>query len=75
MDKKKKTVNPIMSESSKLAPKDYSIRHKWVGKIIHWEMFKRLKLDHTTKMQKTESFWKNGDALKLSGILKNKLIP
>ena len=24
-------------------------RHDWVGKVIHWEMCKRLKFDHADK--------------------------
>ena len=38
--------------------KKYKIRHDWVGKVIYWELCKRLKFEHTTKwhMQKLESF-------------------
>ena len=43
------TVNPIMSECSKLAQEKYKSKHNWVGKVIHWELCKRLKFDHTTK--------------------------
>ena len=32
------TINHIISESSKLAQKEYKTRHDWVGKVIHWEM-------------------------------------
>ena len=31
-------INHIISECSKLAQKDYKVRHDWVGKVIHWEM-------------------------------------
>ena len=44
-----KTINHIISECSKLAPKEYKTRHDWVGKVIHWEICKKLKFDHTNK--------------------------
>ena len=34
------TINHIISECSKLAQKEYKARHDWVGKMIHWEMWK-----------------------------------
>ena len=40
------TINHIISECSKLAQKEYKARHNWVGKVIHWEMCKKLKYDH-----------------------------
>ena len=43
------TINPIISECSKLAQKEYKTWHVWVGKVIHWEMCKKFKLDHTNK--------------------------
>ena len=43
------TINHIISECSKLAPKAYKTRHDWEGKVIHWEMCKKLKFDHTNK--------------------------
>ena len=45
----KKTINHIISECSKLAQRAYKARHDWVGKVIHWEMCKKLKFDHTNK--------------------------
>ena len=39
----------IVSECSKLAQKEYKTRHDWVGKVIHWEMCKKFKSDHTNK--------------------------
>ena len=44
-----KTINHIISECSKLAQKEYKTRHDWVGKVIHWEMCKKSKFDHTNK--------------------------
>ena len=43
------TINHIISECSKLAQKEYTTRHDWVGKVIHWEMCKKFKFDHTHK--------------------------
>ena len=41
------TINHIISECSKLAQKEYKTRHDWVGKVIHWEMCKKFKFDHS----------------------------
>ena len=43
------TINHITSECRKLAQKEYKARHDWVGKVIHWEMCKKLKFDHANK--------------------------
>ena len=43
------TINHIISECSKLAQKEYKTRRDWVGKVIHWEMCKKFKFDHTNK--------------------------
>ena len=42
------TINHI-SECSKLAQREYKARHDWVGKVIHREMCKKFKFDHTNK--------------------------
>ena len=42
------TINHIISECSKLA-QEYKARHDWVGKVIHWEMCRKFKFDHTNK--------------------------
>ena len=42
-------INHIISECSKLAQKEYKTRHKWVGLVIHRELYKKLKFDHTNK--------------------------
>ena len=44
-----KTVNHIISEYSKLARKGFKSRHDWVGEVIHMELCKRLRFDHTDK--------------------------
>ena len=60
------TINHIISECSKLAQKEYKTRRDWVGKVIHWEMYKKFKFDHTNKwyMHNTESVVEN-DTYKL----------
>ena len=37
-----------MSECSKLAQKNKT-RHDLMGKVIHWELCKKLQFDHITK--------------------------
>ena len=44
------TINHMISECSKLAQKKYKTRHDWVGKVIHWEMCKKLKFDYRNKL-------------------------
>ena len=55
-------VNRIIRECNKLAPKEWKTRYEWVGKIIPWELYKKLKFDHTDKwyMHNPESFQENG---------------
>ena len=48
-DDRDETINHIMSECSKLAQKEYKARHAWVCKVIHMEMCKIFKFDHTNK--------------------------
>ena len=48
-DDRVETVNYIVSEDSKLEQKEYKTRHDWVGKVIHWELCKKLKFAHTNK--------------------------
>ena len=43
------TINHILSECNKLARREYKARHDCVGKVIHWEMWKKFKFDHTNK--------------------------
>ena len=44
---KDETINHIISECSKLAQKKYKTKYDWVGKVIHWEMCKKFKFNHT----------------------------
>ena len=39
----------IIIKYSKLTLKDYKTRHDWVGKVMHREMCKKLKVDHANK--------------------------
>ena len=48
-DDRDETINHIISEFRKLAQLEYKARHDWVGKVIHWEMCKKFKFDHTNK--------------------------
>ena len=47
------TINHIISECSKLIQSClvlyYKTRYDWVGKVIHWEIWKKFKFDHTNK--------------------------
>ena len=38
------TVNYIIREWSKLTRKEYKSKHDCVGKVIHWELYKQLKI-------------------------------
>ena len=42
-------INHIISESSKLAQKEYKTRQDWVGKVIHWELWKKFKFGHINR--------------------------
>ena len=59
---KDETVNYIISKCSKPAQKEYKTKHDWAGRVIHWELCKRLNFGHSTKwyMHKPESVLKNG---------------
>ena len=46
-DNRDETINHIISESSKLAQKEYNIRYDWLWYVIHWEFCH--KFDHTNK--------------------------
>ena len=48
-DDRDETINHIISECRKLAQKEYKVRHDWVGKVMHWEMCKKFRFDHTNK--------------------------
>ena len=70
------TINPRISEHNKLAQKEHKTRRDWVGKVIHWELCKKLKFDHMNKsyMNNTASPRK-WDHKNFSGILRWKQVP
>ena len=45
----KEIIHHVINKCSTLAQKEYKTRHDWVGKLIHWEMCKKLKFDHTNE--------------------------
>ena len=51
----------VIGECSKQTQKEYETRHGWVGKVIHLELCKKFKFDHTNKwyMHNTESVPEN----------------
>ena len=42
-------INHIISESRKLAQKEYKTRHNWLNKVINSELWKKLKFAHTNR--------------------------
>ena len=54
-------TNDIIREWSEFAQRDYKARYVLVGKVIYWELCKKLKFDHTTNwyMHKPESILEN----------------
>ena len=54
-------INHMISECSKSRQKEYKSRQNWIGKVIHWELCKKLKFDHTNKwyMHNPESVFEN----------------
>ena len=44
----------MISEYRKLAQKEYKTRHDWVGKVILWELCKKLKFHHTNKPESVQ---------------------
>ena len=51
----------MISKYGKLAQKEYKTRHDRVGKVICWELCKKLESDHTSKgyVHKSESAQQN----------------
>ena len=44
------TISYKISECSKLAQREYKTRHDLVGKVIHKELCKKFKFEHTNKL-------------------------
>ena len=51
-------IKHVISECSKLAQKEYKIKHDGVGKVIHWELCKKLKFDHTNICTSQHLSWR-----------------
>ena len=52
---KDETINNTISEHNKLVQKKSKTRPDWVGKVIHRELCKKFKSDHTNKWYKHDS--------------------
>ena len=72
---REETTNHAISECSKLAQKEYKTRHGWVGNIIHRELCKKLKFDHTkNSICTTQNLSWRMRRTNFSGILRYKWI-
>ena len=51
----------VISDGSKLVQNEYKTIDDWVGNVIHWELYKRLRSGHINKcyMHKLESVHEN----------------
>ena len=51
----------MIRKYSKLEQREYKTKQDWVGKVIHWELCKKFKFDHTNKwyIHKPESVQEN----------------
>ena len=67
-------TNYIISEYYKLAQKEYKTRHNWVGKIVYWELCKKLKFDYTSGICTIQNISWRMRRTNPSGILKYKQI-
>ena len=38
------TINPMISEYSKLTQKEFKTRYDWVGNVIHWDMCQKIEI-------------------------------
>ena len=48
-DDRDETINHMINECSTLAQKEYKTRYDLIGNVIHWELCKKFKFDHTIK--------------------------
>ena len=60
-------INHILSKCSKFAKNGYKTKHESMGKVIHWELCKKLKFDLTNNwyMHNPESVLENCNILTL----------
>ena len=58
---REETINHILSKCCKLAQNKYKTWHDWLNKVIHLELCKKLKFDHTNRwyMHNPESVLEN----------------
>ena len=51
----------LASKGSQLVQKEYKTRPNWIGNVIHWELYRRIKFDHNNKwcIHKSESILEN----------------
>ena len=42
-------INHVINKCCRLVQKEYKTRHDWVGKVIHWELCKKIKFNHMDK--------------------------
>ena len=43
------TTKKNYKRMQQIGAKEYKTRHDWVGKVIHWELWKKLKFEHVNK--------------------------
>ena len=67
-----KTTNHKINGCSKLVQKEYKTRYDWVAKVIHLELCKKFKFDHTVYAQ-PRTLWKMRHT-KFPGISRYKQI-
>ena len=65
------TINHIISECNRLAQKENKTRYEWLGKVIHWDLYKILKFDHTNKwyIPYPESILENTKDIKIDHLI------
>ena len=55
-------INYIISKYSELAQREYRTRHDWLGNVLHWKLYKMLKIGHTKKMVYSQTRIRRGCA-------------
>ena len=66
-------INLRVSKCGKLVQKEYKMRPNRMGKVIHWELCKKVKFDHTVKLANALTRICSGEwNTKFSGILRYK---
>lgn len=52
---KGRSANHIISECSKFALKEYRNMREWVGRVIHWDIQKRINVEYADQWYKHRS--------------------